>query len=125
MSRFRVLQFNMQFGQIWDEADPLRAPIDLGMTLAEIRRHNADIIFLQEVEHAQGGGIQLQPPPNYLHLRAELPGYGPVPVANRITSSAAPALFPPRALPRAGRVRSRVAFGFYRPLRPSARRRRD
>ncbi len=71
MSRFRVLQFNMQFGQIWDEADPLRAPIDLEMTLAEIRRHNADIIFLQEVEHAQGGGIQLQPPPNYLHLRAE------------------------------------------------------
>jgi len=75
MSRFRVLQFNMQFGQIWDEADPMRAPIDLEMTLAEIRRHNADIIFLQEVEHAQGGGIQLQPPPNYLHLRAELPGY--------------------------------------------------
>ncbi len=71
MSRFRVLQFNMQFGQIWDEADPLRAPIDLELTLAEIHRHLADSIFLQEVELAQGGGTQLQSPPNYLHLRAD------------------------------------------------------
>ena len=27
MSRFRVLQFNMQFGQIWDDTYPDRAPI--------------------------------------------------------------------------------------------------
>jgi len=57
MSRFRVLQFNMQFGQIWDDADPDRAPINLDATIAEIARHDADIILLQEVEHALAGGI--------------------------------------------------------------------
>lgn len=75
MSRFRVLQFNMQFGQLWDDADPDHAPINLDATLAEIRRHDADVILLQEVEHAQAGGMQLQPPPNYTRLRAELAGY--------------------------------------------------
>ena len=75
MSRFRVLQFNMQYGQIWDDADPDHAPIDLDVTLTEIRRHDADVILLQEVEHAQSGGIQLQPPPNFTRLRAELAGY--------------------------------------------------
>ncbi len=39
MSTFRVLQFNMQFGQMWDDAYPDRAPIDLNLTIAEIRRH--------------------------------------------------------------------------------------
>jgi endonuclease/exonuclease/phosphatase family metal-dependent hydrolase len=56
MSRFRVLQFNMQYGQGWDEADPDNAPIDLAATVTEIKRHNADIIHLQEVEHARPGG---------------------------------------------------------------------
>ena len=53
---FRVLQFNMQFGQVWHDAYPDRAPINLDATLAEIRQHEADIILLQEVEHAQPGG---------------------------------------------------------------------
>jgi endonuclease/exonuclease/phosphatase family metal-dependent hydrolase len=75
MSTFRILQFNMQFGQMWDDVYPDRAPIDLGATLAEIRRHRADIIQLQEVEQALPGGVQLQPPPNYARLRAELPDY--------------------------------------------------
>jgi endonuclease/exonuclease/phosphatase family metal-dependent hydrolase len=75
MSSFRVLQFNMQFGQIWDETYPDRSPIRLEATLAEIRRHNADVILLQEVEHAQAGGAQVQPPPNYTRLCSELAGY--------------------------------------------------
>jgi endonuclease/exonuclease/phosphatase family metal-dependent hydrolase len=75
MSRFRVLQFNMQFGQVWDDTYPDRAPIRLEATLEEINRHDADIILLQEVERALPGGVQFQPPPNYTRLRAELPGY--------------------------------------------------
>ncbi|MCX6955826.1 MAG: endonuclease/exonuclease/phosphatase family protein [Verrucomicrobia bacterium] len=75
MSTFRVLQFNMQFGQIWDDTYPDRAPIRLEATLEEIRRHHADIILLQEVEQALPGGVQFQPPPNYARLQAELPGY--------------------------------------------------
>ncbi|PAW63030.1 MAG: endonuclease [Opitutia bacterium Tous-C1TDCM] len=75
MNRFRVLQFNMQFGQIWDDTYPDRAPIRLETTLAEIKRHDADIILLQEVEQAMPGGVQFQPPPNYTRLKAELAGY--------------------------------------------------
>lgn len=75
MSCFRVLQFNMQFGQMWDDTYPDRAPVRIESTLAEIKRHNADIVLLQEVEHGRPGGEQLQPPPNYTRLRAGLEGY--------------------------------------------------
>lgn len=75
MSTFKVMQFNMQFGQMWDEADPDHAPIDLDLTIAEILRQNADIVILQEVEHAQNGGVQIDPPPNYTRLKAALKGY--------------------------------------------------
>jgi endonuclease/exonuclease/phosphatase (EEP) superfamily protein YafD len=72
---FRILQFNMQFGQAWHEADPDSAPVDVEATLAEIRRHDADFVFLQEVEQARPGGVQPMPPPNYTRLRAALAGY--------------------------------------------------
>jgi len=75
MSSFRVLQFNMQFGQVWDEAYPDLAPIDLEQTIAEIKRVDADIILLQEVEHAEPNGIQVDPPPNFTRLKAALTGY--------------------------------------------------
>ena len=75
MPTFRVVQFNMQFGQGWSNEEPHAGPIDLDATLAELRRHDPDIILLQEVEHAQPGGRQLQPPPNFTRLRAGLPGY--------------------------------------------------
>jgi endonuclease/exonuclease/phosphatase family metal-dependent hydrolase len=75
MSRFRVLQFNMQFGQVWDDTWPDKAPIRLESTMEEIKRHNADIIHLQEVEQALPGGVQFQPPPNYTRLKAALTGY--------------------------------------------------
>ncbi len=75
MSTFRVLQFNMQFGQGWDDHDPDNAPVDLERTIAEIRAQDADLVFLQEVEKALPGGRQVQPPPNYTRLRAALDGY--------------------------------------------------
>jgi len=75
MSMFKVMQFNMQFGQIWDETNINHAPIDLDLTIAEILRHDADIVILQEVEHAQRGGAQIEPPPNYTRLKAALKNY--------------------------------------------------
>ncbi|MDH4234493.1 MAG: endonuclease/exonuclease/phosphatase family protein [Gallionella sp.] len=75
MSTFKALQFNMQFGQCWDEADPDRAPINLELTIAEILSHDADILMLQEVEQAQPGGVLLDPPPNFSRLGAALKGY--------------------------------------------------
>ncbi len=75
MSKFRILQFNMQFGQTWDDTDPDHAPIDLGRAIAEIRSHEADIILLQEVEQARAGGVQSDVPPNLARIRAALPGY--------------------------------------------------
>ena len=75
MNTFKVLQFNMQFGQSWHDAYPDRAPVDLGLTISEIRGHDADIVLLQEVEQAQAGGVQRDPPPNYTRLRAALGGY--------------------------------------------------
>jgi endonuclease/exonuclease/phosphatase family metal-dependent hydrolase len=75
MGTFKVIQFNMQFGQIWDEANPDSAPIDLKQTIAEIKRHDADVVILQEVEHAQVGGNQITPPPNYTLISQALTGY--------------------------------------------------
>ncbi len=75
MSTFKVMQFNMQFGQMWDEVDARGAPINLDLTVAEILRHDADIVMLQEVEHAQPGGVQCDPPPHYTRLRQLLAGY--------------------------------------------------
>ncbi|MGH8634691.1 MAG: endonuclease/exonuclease/phosphatase family protein [Burkholderiales bacterium] len=75
MKTFKILQFNMQYGQAWDDADPDHAPIDLDLTIDEIRGHRADILLLQEVELAQAGGAQAYPPPNYARLRAGLDGY--------------------------------------------------
>ncbi len=75
MSRFRVLQFNMQFGQGWDATDPDHAPVRLERTIDEIKSHDADVILLQEVEWARPNGQQLTPPPNYTRLAAELKGY--------------------------------------------------
>jgi len=75
MCAFRVLQFNIQFGQNWNEAAPDAAPVNLDLTIAEIRRHNADIVLLQEVEQTLPGGVQPDPPPNFARLRAAFPAY--------------------------------------------------
>jgi endonuclease/exonuclease/phosphatase family metal-dependent hydrolase len=75
MSSFKVLQFNMQFGQGWDDDHPDFAPVDLEQTIAAIKRVDADIILLQEVEHAERNGAQIDPPPNFTRLKAALTGY--------------------------------------------------
>jgi len=75
MNSFRVLQFNMQFGQSWDDAYPDHASVDLNLTIEEIRAHNADIVLLQEVEQAQPLGVQLDPPPNFTRLSQAMAGY--------------------------------------------------
>lgn len=74
-ARFKVLQFNMQYGQIWSESYPDHAPVRLAVTIAEILSHDADIVMLQEVERAQPGGVQPEEPRNYLNLKQALPGY--------------------------------------------------
>jgi len=72
---FKVLQFNMQFAQSWDDAYPDHAPVNINLTIAEIRSHDADIVLLQEVEQVTPIGVQHNPPPNYTRLRAALSGY--------------------------------------------------
>ena len=74
-ANFKILQFNMQFGQPWDDAYPDHAPINLKKTLEEIRAHDANIVMLQEVEQTLRGGRQAQPPPHYTRLKQELKGY--------------------------------------------------
>lgn len=73
--RFKILQFNMQFGQGWRDVDPDHAPINLAATVAEIKSHDADLILLQEVEKAAPGGTQPPLPPNNSYLKQELTGY--------------------------------------------------
>ena len=72
---FRILSFNMQFGQIWDPKDPDNAPCDIGQTIEEIRRLDPDIVYLQELERVVPNAGQIQPPPNYTALAAALPAY--------------------------------------------------
>ena len=55
--RFKLLQFNMQFGQPWDDVYPDHVPINLQLTIDEIRSHDADLVMLQEVEHALPAAI--------------------------------------------------------------------
>ncbi len=72
---FKVVQFNMQFGQIWDDRDPDHAPIRLEDTIAEIKSHDADIVLLQEVEHARPGNKLVTEPLNYPRLKEAMAGY--------------------------------------------------
>jgi endonuclease/exonuclease/phosphatase family metal-dependent hydrolase len=73
--RFKVLQFNMQYGQGWDDAYPDHAPVKIEATIQEIRSHNADIVMLQEVEQTRPGGLQANPPPNYTRLKQDFADY--------------------------------------------------
>ena len=75
MNPIKVLTFNMQFGQTWDDTDPDCAPVDLDRTINFLRAVDADIVMLQEVERVEPGVGQLNPPPNYTRLAQELEGY--------------------------------------------------
>jgi len=72
---FTVASFNMQFGKVWDAHDPDDAPIRLDDGIAELRRLEADIILLQEIEQVDAQGGQIEPPPNFTRIRAALPEY--------------------------------------------------
>ncbi len=74
-ARFKVLQFNMQFGQVWSDYYPDHAPVRLDATIREIQSHDADIILLQEVERAQPGGTRSGESRNYAGLKQALAGY--------------------------------------------------
>lgn len=75
MGTFRLLQFNMQYGQVWDPSKPDSAPTRLEDTVRTLSLYDADIIMLQEVEQVQAGGQQVQPPPNFEYLKQALPNY--------------------------------------------------
>lgn len=71
----RVVTFNMQNGQPWDEADHDSTIIDIESTGAFLKSLDADIICLQEVEQGHDGGFQIEPPPNYTWLKRFLAMY--------------------------------------------------
>lgn len=73
--RFKVLQFNMQYGQIWSDSYPDHAPVRLSLAIKEIQSHDADIVMLQEVERAQPNGVQPEIPANYSELKRALSDY--------------------------------------------------
>lgn len=75
---FSALTFNMQNGQVWDDADPDNSLVNLDQAIAFIREQDADVVFLQEVEPGFEGGRQIEPPPNFGKLRAALPAYDAV-----------------------------------------------
>lgn len=75
MGTFRLLQFNMQYGQVWDSTKPDTAPTRIEDTVRTLLLYDADIIMLQEVEQVRPGGRQIQPPPNYECLKQALTGY--------------------------------------------------
>jgi len=75
---FSTLTFNMQNGQPWNESRPDADIVDLDRTAEFVRRQDADIVFLQEVERGHDGGEQVEPPPHYSRLRGLLPGYDSV-----------------------------------------------
>jgi len=72
---FRVVTFNMQNGQPWIESDPFPTLVDLDAVATFLIGLNADIICLQEVERGHDGGMQVDPPPNYMRLKELLTGY--------------------------------------------------
>jgi len=61
----RVIQFNMQFAQVWDDENPDTAPVRIDATLDTLREYPADLVFLQEVEQAGPLGKQPNPPGNF------------------------------------------------------------
>ena len=69
------MTFNMQFGQAWDPDEPTRAPVRLEDTIAFLQDHPHDVYLLQEVERAQPGGVQPDPPENFTRLASALESY--------------------------------------------------
>jgi len=72
---FRVVTFNIQNGEPFDEANPNSSVQDLVGTCHFLQQLNADLLFLQEVERGVDGGMQVEPPPNYQVLKNHFPSY--------------------------------------------------
>ncbi|MCZ6672019.1 MAG: endonuclease/exonuclease/phosphatase family protein [Verrucomicrobia bacterium] len=75
MGTFRLIQFNMQHGQMWNASNPDLAPIRIQETAKTLGLYDADILMLQEVEKARPGGEQANPPANFSYLKSVLKGY--------------------------------------------------
>lgn len=75
---FRLLTFNIQNGQPWDDNDPDNPRVDIDSVGHFLAAQNADIICLQEVERGYDGGRQIEPPPHYNRLKDILSGYDSV-----------------------------------------------
>jgi len=75
---FSALTFNMQNGQLWRDECPDNCPVDLEGTARFLLSQDADVIFLQEVEHGYEGGAQQNPPPGYEYLKSRLTAYDSV-----------------------------------------------
>jgi endonuclease/exonuclease/phosphatase family metal-dependent hydrolase len=72
---FRLLTLNIQNGQPWDPLDPDRPGEDIASVSRFLLEQEADILCLQEVERGYDGGVQVEPPPNFMALRTSLAGY--------------------------------------------------
>lgn len=75
---FRIATFNMQNGQPWRDDDPFPPVVDLDAAAEFLKGLDADILCLQEVEQGHDGGMQVDPPPNYVVLKKALIGYDSV-----------------------------------------------
>lgn len=75
---FRILTFNIQNGQPWNDENPDLDVVDINSVARFLLSQDADIICLQEVERGYDGGMQIEPPPNYGRLCHHLQGYDSV-----------------------------------------------
>jgi endonuclease/exonuclease/phosphatase family metal-dependent hydrolase len=72
---FTALTFNMQNAEPWDGGGESHPEPDINGTIAFLRAHPADILFLQEVERGFEGGNQIHPPKNFTALKEALTGH--------------------------------------------------
>ncbi len=70
---FSALTFNMQNGEPWTGDEGPAPEPDLAGTIAFLREHPTDFLFLQEVERGLDGGRQLEPPPHFTALQRAFP----------------------------------------------------
>ena len=75
---FRVVTFNIQNGESFDDTTCAPPSIDLDRTCQFIKSLAPDIFCLQEVERGWDGGRQVEPPPNYIRLKEVFPNYDSV-----------------------------------------------
>lgn len=75
---FRVVTFNIQNGEPFDESNPNCSDQDIIGTCQFLQRLDADLLFLQEVERGVDGGMQVEPPPNYQILKNHFPSHDSV-----------------------------------------------